>query len=80
MDGWMDGRLEGRTDGQTDRQTDRRTDRQTDSENCMKMHVLIHNQYQAPTNRNVTKYAWYAAKLVNVAQSFLECKASRISG
>jgi hypothetical protein len=47
-------------------------------EDCIKIHALIHNQFQAPIYRNMMKYVRYAAKLINIMSGFLECKPSRI--
>jgi hypothetical protein len=57
MDGWTDGRADGRTGRWTDRQTDRQAGREIGSGNCIKIYVIIHNQHQAPTDRNVMKYS-----------------------
>jgi hypothetical protein len=43
--------------------------------NCLrdktiKIHVVIHNQLKAPIHNNMTRNAWYAAKLVTSSKVF----------
>jgi hypothetical protein len=43
--------------------------------NCLrgktiKIHVVIHNQLKAPIHSNMTRNAWYAAKLVTSSKVF----------
>lgn len=39
-------------------------------EDCIKIHLLIHNQLQAPIYSIIMKYAWYARKLIMSHEAF----------
>jgi len=43
----------------------------TSREDCIKIHSIIHHQLSAPSFRNVLQYAWFASKLTNEGEIFM---------